>query len=64
MKKILKGTAEIVSMALVLTGLVICACETETVDKQLVNAGIGFGMMVVGAVIAMVVNGGEKNELS
>ena len=64
MKKVLKSIAHIVSMALVLTGLVICACETETVDRQLMNAGIGFGMIVVGAVMAMAVNGGEEDELS
>lgn len=61
MKKLLKGTVELVSMALVLTGIVVCACETETVDKQLMNAAIGFGMIFFGAVMAIAVNRGDED---
>ena len=65
MKKFFKSAAEVASMTLVLIGLVICACETEAMDKQLMNAAVGFGMMFVGAVMAIAVHeGGEEDELS
>lgn len=62
-KKLLKGTAELVGMSLVLSGLIVCMCETE-MDKQLTAMFIGMGMIFAGAVVAVLVNRGEKDELS
>lgn len=64
MKKFLKGTAEFIGMASVLAGLVVCMCETENSDKQLITLGIGLGMIAFGAVVIILANRGEKNELS
>lgn len=61
MKKTIKGIGELAGMALVLAGLVVCMCETENLDKQLATLGIGFGMIVFGAVVSVLVNGGEKD---
>lgn len=63
-KKTTKGAAELAGMALVLAGLVVCMCETENLDKQLAVLGIGMGMIVAGAVVAVLVNRGEEDELS
>lgn len=62
MKKMIKGIAELAGMALVLAGLVVCMCETENLDKQLVTSGIGFGMIVFGAVTSILANRGEEDE--
>ena len=63
MRKLFKGTAEFIGMALVLAGLVVCMCETENLDKQLATLGIGLGMIAAGAVVSVLVNRGEKDEL-
>lgn len=62
MRKLFKGTAEFIGMALVLAGLVVCMCETENLDKQFATLGIGFLMIVAGAVVSILVNRGDKNE--
>ena len=62
MKKLFKEAAQFAGMALVLAGLVVCMCETENLDKQLVTLGIGLGMIVFGAVVSVLANRGEKNE--
>ena len=62
MRKLIKGTAEFIGMASVLAGLVVCMCETENSDKQLITLGIGLGMIAFGAVVSILANRGEKNE--
>ena len=62
-KKIVKGTVELVGMSLVLSGLIVCMCETK-MDKQLTSMFIGLGMIFAGAVVAALVNRGEEDELS
>ena len=64
MRKLIKGTAEFIGMASVLAGLVVCMCETENSDKQLITLGIGLGMIAFGAVVSILANRGEKNGLS
>lgn len=62
MQKLFKELAQLAGMALVLAGLVVCMCETENLDKQLVTLGIGFGMIVFGAVTSILANRGEEDE--
>ena len=63
-KKIIKSTAELAGMALVLAGLVVCMCETAEMDKQLATLGIGLGMIAFGALVSILANRGEDDELS
>lgn len=62
MRKLFKEMAQLAGMALVLAGLVVCMCETENLDKQLVTLGIGLGMIVFGAVTSILANRGEEDE--
>lgn len=62
MRKLFKGMAELAGMALVLAGLVLCMCETENWDKQFATMGMGFGMIVFGAVVSILANRGEEDE--
>lgn len=63
MQKLFKEAAQFAGMALVLAGLVVCMCETENLDKQLATLSIGFGMIFFGAVVSILVNRGEEDEL-
>lgn len=61
-KNVVKDIAESAGMGLVLAGLIVCMCETD-LDKQLFTLGIGFGMIFFGAVVSILANRGEKDEL-
>lgn len=62
MRKLFKGMAELAGMALVLAGLVLCMCETENLDKQVMTMGIGLLMIAAGAVTSILANRGEEDE--
>jgi len=61
MRKLFKEAAQFAGMALVLAGLVVCMCETENLDKQVVTMGIGLLMIAAGAVTSILVNRGEED---
>lgn len=46
MKEAIKAIARLASIILFIGGLVVCACETADVDKQLIVGGIGLGMVL------------------
>ena len=49
--KVLRGIATIIGFIIGFIGLCICSCEAPTLDKQVINLFIGFGMMLTGVII-------------
>lgn len=50
MRKVISEVVQLLSFLLVFCGLIVCMCEVEDLDKQMMTTGIGFGMMLVGAI--------------
>lgn len=57
MRKAIKGLAGLTSFLLVLTGLVVCMCETADLDKQLQMMGMGAAIIAIGAAFGFVAKG-------
>ena len=61
-KKIVRGTAEAVGVALMMFGLIVSMCEAESLDRQLLISCIGLGSLVVGGIITGIIfKGGEED---
>lgn len=50
MRKVISEVVQLLSFLLVFCGLIVCMCEVSDLDKQMMTMGIGFGMMLVGAI--------------
>ena len=48
MKNLFKEIALLIGFTVVFTGICICACDAPTLDKQIVNFGIGSAVIAVG----------------
>ena len=59
MRKLISGFTEFTNMLLILFGFIVCMCETENLDKQLMTLCIGAGMIIVGALLGGLAKGEE-----
>lgn len=64
MRRVISGIAGLTSMLLVLSGLIICMCDTTDLDKQLSTMLMGAGIMVVGAVIGILAKGVSRDGMA
>ena len=66
-KKIVRGTAEAFGVALMIFGLIVSMCETESLDRQIVISCSGLVLLIIGGIITGIVTGmifkrgGEKD---
>ena len=56
MRKAVAGTVVILAVLLFMAGLVVCMCETPSLEQQLRNMAMGFAMMIVAALMGMAGN--------
>ena len=54
MRRGISSITGLTSMFLILSGLIICMCETTDLDKQLMMMLMGVGIIAVGAVFGFI----------
>ena len=61
MKQIVKGALQVTGFSIGLLGFIVCMCECETFEKQIVTACIGIGMVGVGFLLCKLGKAGEED---
>lgn len=61
--KVIKGFAQVTSVLFVLTGLLLCMLEANSIENQLKVLCSGLVMVAIGAVIGAIVNRGDEDVL-
>ena len=61
MKKTIRNTVMYIGVMLVAFGFVVCMCDTYEIGTQLITFGIGFGIVLVGVVIAFLASWEEED---
>lgn len=62
-RKCCKGIEMLVGFLLGLAGIVLCMCETCSMDEQLMIELTGFGMVAVGVLLGRLGKGAEPDEV-
>ena len=60
MRKVIKNLGELASFILIFSGFIVCMCETENLDKQLMTLCIGAVLIILGALLGGLSKGEEE----
>ena len=62
MKKAVKAVGQFIGMLSVMGGLIVCMCEADNMEKQVMIAGVGLGFIAFGALVSILANRGEQED--
>ena len=62
MKKTIKSSLKVIGFLVGLFGLIVCMCEAETLEKQVIVSCIGLGLFGIGCLVGLIgFRGGEQD---